>query len=257
MIISCTQCTCRFRVDDAKVPAGSFTVNCPKCQAVVSASGAPQAHDQSALGLGSSPSTSRRRLKTAPAPLFKLASEEVDEERQGGQGPAGANELAAALIGLLKAEKSASKSPTRLAWDRRRVLVCAEPKHREVIARGLARNNYDVFVAEDTEQAVERMRESQVDVVILDSNFDVTEQGAAFVTREVHILRPADRRRLFFVSLSSSKRTMDGHISFMSSENLVINLTELADLPEILDRSLREFNELYKDFNVALNLAPI
>jgi predicted Zn finger-like uncharacterized protein len=255
MIISCTQCTCRFRVDDAKVPAGSFTVNCPKCQAVVTASGGPQSHDQSALGVGASPSTSRRRLKTAPAPLFKLDSGEVSEDRP--EGPAGANELAAALIGLLKAEKSASKSPTRLAWDRRRVLVCAEPKYREVIARGLARNNYDVFVAEDTEQAVERMRESQVDVVVLDANFDAAEQGAAFVTREVHILRPADRRRLFFVSLSSSKRTMDGHISFMSSENLVINLTELADLPEILDRSLREFNELYKDFNVALNLAPI
>ena len=83
------------------------------------------------------------------------------------------------------------------------------------------------------------------------------EQGAAFVTREVHVLRPADRRRIFFVSLSSSKRTMDGHTSFLSSGNLVVNFTELAELPDILDRSLREFNELYKDFNAALNLAPI
>jgi dTDP-4-dehydrorhamnose reductase len=73
----------------------------------------------------------------------------------------------------------------------------------------------------------------------------------------VQVLRPADRRRLFFVSLSSSKRTMDGQASFMSSDNLVVNFTELADLPEILDRSLREFNELYKDFNAALNLAAI
>lgn len=255
MILSCTQCTCRFRIDDAKVPVGSFTVNCPKCQAVVAASGAPHAHDQSALGVGTSPSTSRRRLKAAPAPLFKLSSEEVSEDRP--DLPAGANDLASALIGLLKAEKSVHKSPTRLAWDRRRVLVCAEPTHRDLIATGLAKNNYAVFVAEDTEQAIERMRESQVDVVILDPNFDATEQGAAFVVREVHVLRPADRRRIFFVSLSSSKRTMDGHTSFLSSDNLVVNFTELSDLPEILDRSLREFNELYKDFNAALNLAPI
>ena len=165
--------------------------------------------------------------------------------------------MATALMGLLKAEKSAHKSPARQAWDRRRVLVCVEAKHRELIATGLSRNNYAVFVAEDTEQAIERMRESQVDVVILDSNFDATEQGAAFVTREVQVLRPADRRRLFFVSLSSTKRTLDGQSSFMSSDNLVVNFTELADLPEILDRSLREFNELYKDFNAALNLAPI
>jgi len=169
----------------------------------------------------------------------------------------GANELAAALIGLLKTEKIADKSTGRPVWDRRRVLICTEPQHREVIARGLAEKNYEVFVAEDTEQAIERMRESHVDVVILDSAFDAAEQGAAFVTREVHVLRPADRRRLFFVSLSSSKRTLDGHTSFLNSGNLVVSLNELVDLPEILDRSLRDFNELYKDFNAALNLSPI
>jgi CheY-like chemotaxis protein len=236
------------------VPSGSFTVSCPKCQAIVAASGTP--HDQSAMGVGNSPSTSRRRLrKSAPAPLFKLSPEGVDEV--GSAGSLEANELALALIGLLKAEKSVHRSPTRPAWDRRRVLVCTEQKHRELIATGLTEDNYEVFVAEDTEQAIERMRESQVDVVLLDSLFDAAEQGAAFVTREVNVLRPADRRRLFFVSLSSSKRTIDGHNSFLNSGNLVINFTELADLPEILDRSLREFNELYKDFNAALNLAPI
>lgn len=256
MILDCQQCTCRFRIDDAKVPSGSFTVSCPKCQAIVAASGTAHTHDQSAMGVGNSPSTSRRRLgKSAPAPLFKLSPEGVNEV--GSAGSLEANELASALMGLLKAEKSVHRSPIRPAWDRRRVLVCTEQKHRELIARGLTEANYEVFVAEDTEQAVERMRESQVDVVLLDSLFDATEQGAAFVTREVNVLRPADRRRLFFVSLSSSKRTMDGHNSFLNSGNLVINFTELADLPEILDRSLREFNELYKDFNAALNLAPI
>jgi predicted Zn finger-like uncharacterized protein len=254
MIINCAHCTCRFRIDDAKVPSGSFTVSCPKCQTVVAASGTTQAQDQSALGVGNSPSTTGRR-KTAPAPLFRLSPQGVEEGNS--VGAPGANELASALIGLLKGEKSVHKSLTRSAWDRRRVLVCTEETHRELIARGLAEKNYDVFVAEDTEQAIERMRESQVDVVILDSDFDAGEQGAAFVTREVQVLRPADRRRLFFVSLTSSKRTLDGHTAFLNSGNLVVNRAELADLPEILDRSLRDYNDLYKDFNAALNLTPI
>jgi predicted Zn finger-like uncharacterized protein len=255
MIINCSHCQTRFRVDDAKVPAGAFTVNCPKCQVTVSANAANQVADQSALGLGQSPSTSHRRTgKSAAAPLFRLPTDGGNEHEGGAPG---ANELATALMGLLQVEKSPHKSPVRPSWDRRRVLVCTDPKHREVIARGLAEKNHDVFVAEDTEQAIERMRESQVDVVILDSDFDPGEQGAAFVTREVHVMRPADRRRIFFVSLSSAKRTMDGHSAFLSSGNLVVNLNELADLPEILERSLREFNELYKDFNAALGLAPI
>jgi predicted Zn finger-like uncharacterized protein len=254
MIINCSQCQTRFRVDDAKVPAGAFTVHCPKCQVTISANAANQATDQSALGLGQSPSTARRRTgKSAAAPLFRLS----DGANEGEGGAPGANELAAALMGLLQVEKGPNKAPVRPSWDRRRVLVCTDPQHREVVARGLAEKNHDVFVAEDTEQAIERMRESQVDVVILDSEFDPGEQGAAFVTREVHVMRPADRRRIFFVSLSSAKRTMDGHSAFLSSGNLVVNLNELADLPEILDRSLREFNELYKDFNAALGLAPI
>jgi predicted Zn finger-like uncharacterized protein len=253
MIINCSQCQTRFRVDDAKVPNGAFTVNCPKCQLSISANAANQVADQSALGVGQSPSTARRRTgKSAAAPLFKLADGSNESD-----GAPGANELAAALMGLLQVEKSPHKAPVRPAWDRRRVLVCTDAKHREVVARGLAEKSNEVFVAEDTEQAIERMRESQVDVVILDTEFDPGEQGAAFVTREVQVMRPADRRRTFFVSLSSSKRTMDGHSAFLSSGNLVVNLNDLADLPDILERSLREFNELYKDFNAALGLAPI
>ena len=54
----------------------------------------------------------------------------------------------------------------------------------------LAKNDYQVFVAIDTEQAVERMRENRLDVVLLDPHFDAVEQGAAFVAREVNVLRP-------------------------------------------------------------------
>jgi len=123
MIINCAHCTCRFRIDDDKVPSGSFTVSCPKCQTVVAANGTIQAQDQSALGVGNSPSTTGRR-KTAPAPLFRLSPQGIPEDSS--VAAPGANELAAALIGLLKGEKSVHKSLTRSAWDHRRVLVCAE-----------------------------------------------------------------------------------------------------------------------------------
>lgn len=168
----------------------------------------------------------------------------------------GANDLAMALVSLLKLEKGHS-SKTRPAWNRRRVLVCTAPMHRETIARGLAGNGYDVFVAEDTQQAVERMRQSQLDIVFLDPDFDPVEQGAAFVMREVNVLRPAERRRLFFVTVSTSTRTMDTHVAFLQNVNLTVNVNELPDIADILGRSLREFNELYKDLNVALNVAPL
>ena len=137
------------------------------------------------------------------------------------------------------------------------MLVCTAVEHREPIAISLTEDGCEVFIAADTQQAVERMRESRVDVVILDQSFDPIDQGAAFVAREVSVLRPAQRRRIFFVSLSASKRTMDAHAAFLQNVNAVVNFNELNDLPGILDRSIREYNELYKDFNAACGVASL
>ena len=256
MIISCAQCNCRFRIDDAKVPTGSFKVSCPKCQTTVSASGAATS-DRSALAAGKSPATSHHR-QVIPAPLFRTALEGTCEGIP--MNPASTsevNQLASTLINLFKSERSGDAKASRPTWDHRRVLVCTAPKHREQIALSLTEHGYEVFVADDTQQAVERMRESRVDIVILDSDFDPAEQGAAFVIREVNILRPAERRRLFFVCLSSSKRMTDAQAAFLQNVNLIVNSGELEDFPRILDRALRDFNELYKDFNVALNVSPL
>ena len=241
MIIVCQHCTSRFQVDDAKVPVGPFTVRCPKCNETVSSSAEAIAHEKGALSMGKSPATSSGKYeRSVPAPLFKASSRAIDDEPfvEPAKSSPGANELALALVSLLKTDESDHKS-TRPSWNRRRVLVCTAPVHRETIARGLSENSYEAFVAEDTQQAIERMRQSRLDVVILDSDFDTAEQGAAFVTREVNVLRPAERRRLFFVSLSSSKRTMDKHAAFLQNVNLSVNFNELPDLPDILDQGVR------------------
>ncbi len=129
--------------------------------------------------------------------------------------------------------------------------------HREPIARLLTESGYQVYVAEDTRQAVERMRSNQLAVVLLEPQFDFAEQGAAFVVREINVLRPPQRRRLFFALLSPSLRTMDAHSAFLNNVNVVVNLTDLQDLPRILDLGLRDYNDLYRDFNSALNLVAL
>ena len=261
MIITCQNCTCRFKVDESKAPAGAFTVSCPKCQTVTNSSGVIDVSESSALAVGKSPSTSHPRFsRSQPAPLYRLGSGPLGEAPDSNalNAPAaGANDLAMSLLTLLKPQTNSPTALVRPSWDRRRVLVCTAPEHRDQIARGLTRSNYEVFVAEDTQQAVERMRESHVDIVILDQGFDPVDQGAAFVNREVSVMRPAQRRRLFFVALSGSKRTMDAHAAFLQNVNAVINFTELGALAGIFERALREYNELYKDFNGACGVAPL
>jgi predicted Zn finger-like uncharacterized protein len=261
MIITCQNCTGRFRVDEAKIPAGAFTVACPTCQTTVNAASPVDVRESSAMAMGKSPSTSNPRFhRSTPAPLYRLNSGEENLEPGSDNAkapPSGVNELALSLLSLLKTESTDRAAQVRPTWRRRQVLVCAASEHREPIARGLTESGYEVFVADDTQQAVERMRESHLEVVILDQSFDPVDQGAAFVSREVSVLRPAQRRRIFFVSLSVTKRTMDAHAAFLQNVNAVVNFNELSELPEILDRAVREYNELYKDFNAACGVAPL
>ena len=131
------------------------------------------------------------------------------------------------------------------------------PADRESVAQALAAYNYDVFVAENTTEALGRMREDQMDVLILDANFDPIEQGFAFVSREVKLMRPTERRRLFLTLLTPTARTMDLHSAFLQNVNLVINVLDVDQLPEALEVSIRHYNELYRDFNRILEAPAI
>ena len=253
MIIVCQKCSTRLQVDDAKMPARPFTIRCPKCNSSVDSGWPSPALQESATATGGSPATEDPRLeRPTPAPLFELGQKSPVTSSN----PSATERLTELLSGLINPTSvaSGSQSSARPSWDPRKALVCVAEDNREFIARGLAEKGYQVFVAQDTRQAVDRMRENQLDVILLDTRFDPTEQGNVFVTREVNILRPAQRRRLFFVLLSPSLRTMDAHTAFLNNVNAVINVNEIDELPLLLERRVREYNELYKEFNSALGV---
>jgi len=220
---------------------------------------ASPATEKGALGIGGSPSTEHRRYEQPKAaPLFESSKADQDFGKKHVD-ISEAEKLARLLASLLAPSviDGLNLSSDASIKGHRTALVCTPQEHRETIARPLTENGYEVFVAEDTKQAVERMRENLISVVLLDPQFDPVEQGAAFVVREVNVLRPSQRRRVFFVLLSPTLRTMDAHAAFLNNVNVIINAKEIANLPKILDHALREYNELYKDLNAALNLPAI
>jgi len=254
MIIVCQKCDSRLQVDEAKVPARPFVVRCPKCNSSIDAGLPSMASEPSAISVGEVSSSDNVRFEEPnPAPLFQ-----VDEKMEAApENPLERlNELLSGLVNQ-PATTRRNASTGRPVWDPRKALICVTEEHREDIARALSEGGYQVFVATDTRQAVDRMRENLLDLVLLDPRFDPVEQGPVFVTREVSILRPSQRRRLFFVMLSPSLRTMDNHTAFLNNVNAIINVNELADLPKIIEQRLRAYNELYKEFNEALGVPAL
>jgi CheY-like chemotaxis protein len=212
--------------------------------------------EQSAIAVGGSPATGNPRFEQPkPAPLFELEGT-VKETSAAASATEKLVELLSGLLSQPRATGVNQQNP-RPAWNPRKALVCIPEDKRDLVARSLAENGYQVFVAQDTSQAVDRMRENLLDVVLLDQRFDPVEQGTIFVTREVNILRPAQRRRLFFVLLSTSLRTMDAHAAFLNNVNAIININEIEELPALIEHRVREYNELYKDFNNAMNIPAL
>ncbi len=252
MIIVCPKCSTRLQVDQEKSPNRPFNVRCPKCNSTISSGGASPALEQSALAVGGSPSTDHPRFEQATARAYQPLTEQA-------QTAATSNDTLQMLAELLakSAGRDNENSGARPAWDKRKALICSSEPVREPVAQKLTDSGYQVFVAEDTRQAVETMRSKKMDVVLLDPQFDPAEQGSAFVVREVNVLRPAQRRRLFFVLLSPSMRTMDAHAAFLNNVNTIVNLNDLDDLDRVMDIALREFNELYREFYTASGLTAL
>jgi DNA-binding response OmpR family regulator len=167
------------------------------------------------------------------------------------------SDLAKLLTAALRQADGKTPSTALQSPHRRKALVCASPAYREAIAELLTNHDYKVFVAENMAQGLGRMREERMDVLLLDANFDPVEQGVAFITREVKLLRPSERRRLFFVYVTDGVRTMDLHAAFLQNVNLIVNPSDIEQMPEALEVSIRHYNELYRPFNRALDVAAI
>ena len=252
MTIVCQNCSTRLQIDDDKAPTGAFSVRCPKCKNTVNSVGSSPASDQSALAVGGSPSTEHPRYDQATAPAYQMG-----DVAKTSDSPINEDVLRSLLSLLGQSGANGLTGNTGSSWNRRKALVCTAPQYREPIARSLTENNYQVYIAEDTRQAVETMRANQMELVLLEPQFDASEQGAAFVVREINVLRPAQRRRLFFALVSPSLRTMDAHAAFLNNVNAVVNLNDLGDLPRILEVAFREFNELYRELNQAMSLSAL
>jgi CheY-like chemotaxis protein len=159
---------------------------------------------------------------------------------------------------LSKGTSPNSDNPhARPSWDKRKALVCTSEPYRELVAHKLSEVGCQVFLAEDTRQAVETMRANKMDVVVLEPQFDPGEQGSVFVIREINVLRPPQRRRLFFVLLTPSLRTMDAHAAFLNNVNAVVNIADIEELTRIMEVGLREYNELYREFYTAFGLTAL
>jgi riboflavin biosynthesis pyrimidine reductase len=138
----------------------------------------------------------------------------------------------------------------------RRVLLCLGDKKDEA-AKVLTSAGYRVYIAQTPAQANERLREGKTEIVLFSPDFAAEFGGAAILQQKANAMYSSERRRLFLVSLEEGGATMNAHDAFLRNLNLIVNTSDIPQLPLILNRALLDFNDLYHYLNRGLGVEPI
>jgi PleD family two-component response regulator len=165
-----------------------------------------------------------------------------------------------ALADLLLAglRQSQPEVPDGKKWQRRRVLLCLDDAQmRETLRAAMEPSHYELFSADFAPEAIEILHESRAEVIVLSPAFDAEHQGGAAMMHYVNSLTPQVRRRTYVVLISPQLRTLDTYLAFANGVNLTVHPEDVLSFQSIFERSLRDFNELYRPLNQSSALAPL
>ncbi|MEO6393941.1 MAG: zinc-ribbon domain-containing protein [Pyrinomonadaceae bacterium] len=235
MIVLCPSCETHLQFDDKKFSSGPFTIRCPKCRTVVRGKSDPNGEIK----------------EDAPGPGIMTPRTSPGTNLPGAVG----DDLLRMLSALLS--KGSGVAPSGYGWDGKQALICVGSDRRELAADVLKEAKYHIETPVEKSLAIDILRDRHIDLVLLDDNFDAANHGSENVRQEIARLRSVDRRRVYLVYLDEDGRTMDQLSAFLENYNLIVNPKDLPHLPQALERSLRDYNELYRHFNAAIGSNPM
>jgi CheY-like chemotaxis protein len=217
--------------DTGRLPADPFNVLCPRCRQSVTVMPPPKQEP---------------KLHGAPA----------DQAAAGSANPDPLRGLAELLSSAFKHQPQQQRIDLD-KWQRRRMLFCVEDVTiREKLRSALDPARYEVTVAESANEAIELFHDSRSDVLVLSPGFDPDHQGGAAMMMHVGKLTAQQRRRTYLVLVSPQLRTLDTYLAFANGANLTVHPEDADSFQSIFDRSIRDFNELYRPHNQATGTDP-
>ena len=243
MIIRCDNCSVSLQLDESKIPSGNFSVRCPRCQNLLRVQ-----KDASGKGL----STVEQLAANQPAaPTADGAQDFAAKESE-----VQINSALRTLLQALQTGTNKLSSDDEIDDKPRRILLCLG-QHADETAKILAKAGYKVYVAQTPAQANERLRDGKTELLVFSPDFAPEMGGAAIIQQKANAMYSSERRRLFLISLEDSGTTMNAHDAFLRNLNLIVNTNDVAQLPLILNRAIGDYNDLYRNYNNATNVAAI
>jgi len=127
-------------------------------------------------------------------------------------------------------------------------LICGDSSTVETAKDTLLELRFKFHTDETPELAIERMRYTNYDCIILHENFAGSSLRSNAVLNFLSALPMAQRRHWFVCLLGPSFKTLDAMQAFAQSVHLVLSPVDLPNLTAILRKSLAENELLYRSY---------
>jgi CheY-like chemotaxis protein len=138
----------------------------------------------------------------------------------------------------------------------RLALVCVDaPDRQGPVKSALQELGYTVQGASSGPDAIERIRKSAYEVIVLDEEFQGSTEHDHAVLKALHAMPMATRRYIFVALLGRRFGTLDNMMAFAKSVNLVVHVSDLSQLQPILARGIAENDRFYRVFREVLREA--
>ena len=131
-------------------------------------------------------------------------------------------------------------------------LICADLLTTESVRATLKSLGYKSHSAETSETAIDRLRYTAYDVVVIHENFAGSSLRSNAMLSYMATLPMAQRRNSFVCLIGDSLRTFDAMQAFAESVHIVVHPMDLPNFAAILRKSIAEFELLYKVYKDAI-----
>lgn len=131
-------------------------------------------------------------------------------------------------------------------------LICGDSNSTDAAKTTLRELGFKFHTAETPELAIERMRYTNYDCIVLHENFAGSSLRSNAVLNFLATLPMAQRRYWFICLVGPSLKTLDAMQAFAQSVHLVLNPADLPNLTAILKKGLAEHELLYRAYKDTL-----
>jgi hypothetical protein len=131
-------------------------------------------------------------------------------------------------------------------------LICADHAVTEIAKATLRELGFKYHTAETPELAIERIRYTNYDCIVVQENFAGSSLKSNAILNYLAPLPMAQRRNWYICLVGPSFKTLDAMQAFSQSVQLVLNPADMPNLGPILKKGLAEFDALYKAYRDTL-----